>query len=76
MIQTTYKLICDVCKKEIEIHGYTLQHTFSGLIVKDGCMPPFWFRIRDNEHVCSKECYEEYTKHNSINAVNDITYKY
>lgn len=57
MIQTTYKLVCDVCKKEIEIHGYDLQHTFSGLIVKDGCMPENWTKVKNDMHVCSKECY-------------------
>ncbi len=57
MIQTIYKLICDVCKKEIEMPGYTLQHTFSGLIVRDGYVPENWIKIKDVIHVCSKECY-------------------
>ena len=57
-IVVTHNLMCEVCKKRIELPPYKLQHQYTGLTIKSDCLPSGWIRLDNAErnHVCSNEC--------------------
>lgn len=56
-IVVTYNLMCEVCKKRIEVIPYLLQHTYSGVKIRDELgLPEGWSKIDEKHHVCSEEC--------------------